>query len=397
MSVLRRVVCVLGVLAGVLVFSPQVIAKQGLALHKKEFVTKKAGSGDRNMAGKSSKNAKASRHEARDDRSLRRQGRQLASRDRGDRLKGRKFVVLGSKTSKLARSPRFIKVNLSKQRLREEVDIPDSVELDSAGNPLLRSAAFFVQDVRSGRVLLERNSNAVVPIASITKLMTAMVVLDARLPLDEVLMISESDLDRLKGTGSRLAVGTRMSRENLLRLALMSSENRAASALSQNYPGGLPAFVAAMNAKARSLGMTDTRYFDGSGLNHNNVSSARDLAILVSAASHYPLIREFTTTAEYSVELLDGRVHTFHNTNGLVKSPDWQIEVSKTGFINESGKCLVMQAWLANKPLAIVLLDSQGRYTRQADANRIRRWLEEVLPRNGAKVAGLRSTAQDLN
>jgi D-alanyl-D-alanine endopeptidase (penicillin-binding protein 7) len=261
-------------------------------------------------------------------------------------------------------------------------------DFDSAGNPLLRSAAFYVQDVRTGQVLLEKNASSVLPIASITKLMTAMVVLDAHLPLNEVLEVSDDDVDRLKGTSSRLAVGTRMTREALLRLALMSSENRAASSLSRHYPGGQRVFIDAMNAKAQLLGMSDTRFYDGSGLNHGNVSSARDLATLVSNASHYPLIREFTTTAEYATELAGGRIHTFHNTNSLVRSPEWQIEVSKTGFINESGKCLVMQAWMANKPLAIVLLDSWGRFTRLADANRIRRWLEEVLPKNGAKIAG---------
>jgi len=279
---------------------------------------------------------------------------------------------------------------------RPDIRSQEDADFDREGNPLLKSSAFYVQDVRSGKVLLEKNANVVVPIASITKLMTAMVVLDAHLPLGEVIEVSEDDVDRLKGTSSRLAVGTRMAREDLMRLALMSSENRAASSLSRNYPGGQKAFVDSMNAKAQLLGMSDTRFFDGSGLNHGNVSSARDLATLVSSASHYPLIREFTTTAEYTASLNGGRVHTFHNTNALVKSPEWQIEVSKTGFINESGKCLVMQAWMANKPLAIVLLDSWGRFTRLADANRIRRWLEEVAPR-GSKLAGLPSESASLN
>lgn len=260
--------------------------------------------------------------------------------------------------------------------------------IEGARAPNLSSSAFYVQDVRTGQVLLEKNSNSIVPIASITKLMTAMVVLDARLPMGDAMEISDDDVDHLKNTSSHLTVGTRLTREEFMRLALMSSENRAALALSRYYPGGRPAFIEAMNAKAKLLGMTDTRFYDPSGLNQSNVSSARDLATLVSNASHYPLIRDFTTTAEYTVELARGRPHTFHNTNALVKSPEWQIEVSKTGFINESGKCLVMQAWLANKPLAIVLLDSWGRFTRLADANRIRKWLEEVLPRNGTqKVA----------
>lgn len=299
---------------------------------------------------------------------------------------GKKDLRSRPSSSKLSRSA-VKKVSRIEPRRSPERAV-DEADFDSAGNPLLRSAAFYVQDVRTGQVLLEKNASSVLPIASITKLMTAMVVLDAHLPLNEMLEVSDDDVDRLKGTSSRLAVGTRMTREDLLRLALMSSENRAASSLSRHYPGGQRVFIDAMNAKAQLLGMSDTRFYDGSGLNHGNVSSARDLATLVSNASHYPLIREFTTTAEYSTEVAGGRVHTFHNTNSLVKSPEWQIEVSKTGFINESGKCLVMQAWMANKPLAIVLLDSWGRFTRLADANRIRRWLEEVLPKNGAKMAG---------
>lgn len=389
MGVLRRVVCVFGAFASVLVFSSQAWAKHHSAPLKNQVVVKASA---RHAAAKTVKTSRVSKRDAKLDKKSK-QASGLVARDKKRKSGHEKLAVVMSKGSK----PRLSRTTLLRQLPREELRPSEGLELDRAGNPLLRSSAFFVQDVRSGRVLLERNANTIVPIASITKLMTAMVVLDARLPLNEVLTISETDVDRLKGTSSRLAVGTRMSRENFMRLALMSSENRAASALSHNYPGGLPAFVDAMNAKARSLGMSDTRFYDGSGLNHNNVSSARDLASLVSNASHYPLIREFTTTAEHTVELLDGRVHTFHNTNGLVKSPEWQIEVSKTGFINESGKCLVMQAWLVNKPLAIVLLDSTGRFTRQADANRIRRWLEDVLPRNGAKVAGVQSAGQNLN
>ncbi|MEC5396340.1 D-alanyl-D-alanine endopeptidase [Uliginosibacterium sp. H1] len=252
-------------------------------------------------------------------------------------------------------------------------------EFDREGNPLLRSSAFLVQDLNSGEVILEKNSAAVLPIASITKLMTAMVVLDAHLGLDEQLVISEEDLDRLKGTGSRLGVGTTLSREDMLRLALMSSENRAASALGRHYPGGQAAFVEAMNHKAHALGLHDTRFYDSIGLNKGNVSSARDLAQMVSAASHYPLIREFSTMSDYAVSVR-GRAQQFRNTNSLVASPDWQIGVSKTGFINESGKCLVMQAWMGNKPVAIVLLDSWGRYTRIGDAQRVRKWVEAILP-----------------
>jgi D-alanyl-D-alanine endopeptidase (penicillin-binding protein 7) len=252
--------------------------------------------------------------------------------------------------------------------------VPD---FDASGNPLLRSAAVLVQDQNTGQVLYEKNSDAVVPIASITKLMTAMVTLDAKLGLNEVLAIDDDDVDQLRGTRSRLGVGTQLTREDLLRLALMSSENRAAAALGRHYPGGTAAFVAEMNFKAFQLGLTDTRFVDSTGLNAANVSSARDLVKLVAAAAHYPLIREFSTSTEHAVAL-NGRTVTFHNTNALVASSDWEIAVSKTGYLSEAGKCLVMQAWLGNKPTIIVLLDSSGRFTRLGDANRIKRWMESI-------------------
>ncbi|NMG64510.1 D-alanyl-D-alanine endopeptidase [Azoarcus indigens] len=247
--------------------------------------------------------------------------------------------------------------------------------LDAHGNPQLRSSAFYVLNEATGNVLLERNSASIVPIASITKLMTAMVVLEAGQSLSEELVISEADIDTLKGTGSRLALGTRLTREEMLNLALMSSENRAASALARHYPGGMPAFVEAMNVKARLLGMWDTRFHDSTGLTPANVSSPRDLAKMVEAASSYPLIREFSTTSERYVDI-KGRSLRFGNTNGLVRSPDWEIAVSKTGYINEAGRCLVMKAWMHKQPVVIVLMDSVGRYTRTADAQRVRKWLE---------------------
>ncbi|PKO58620.1 MAG: peptidase [Betaproteobacteria bacterium HGW-Betaproteobacteria-19] len=255
------------------------------------------------------------------------------------------------------------------------VDESADLELDARGFPVLRSAAFYVANQQTGEVLLERNGAAVVPIASITKLMTAMVVLEAGQSLSEEITINNEDLDQLKGTGSRLVLGTRLSREALLQLALMSSENRAASALGRNYPGGIQGFVAAMNIKARLLGMSDTRFHDSSGLNPANVSSPRDLARLVTASASYPLIREFSTTHERHIEVA-GRMLRFGNTNSLVKNPDWEISVSKTGYISEAGRCLVMQAWMHRQPVVIVLMDSVGRYTRTADAQRVRKWLD---------------------
>jgi D-alanyl-D-alanine endopeptidase (penicillin-binding protein 7) len=248
---------------------------------------------------------------------------------------------------------------------------------DDAQHLALQSSAALVLDQATGAVLFEKNPNAVLPIASITKLMTAMVVLDAMPDLNEALTIGEEDVDLVKGTRSRLRVGTHLAREEMLRLALMSSENRAAAALSRHYPGGREAFVAAMNRKAQALGLVDTRFHDATGLTAANVSSPRDLAKMVDAAHGYPLIREFSTMSagEFSIA---GRAQQFRNTNTLVKSPTWEIGLSKTGYINEAGKCLVMQAWFNNKPTIIVLLDSWGKLTRIGDANRIKRWVENA-------------------
>mgnify|MGYP000934398177 CR=1 FL=1 len=242
-------------------------------------------------------------------------------------------------------------------------------------NLKLYSSAAMVLDQSTGAVLFEKNAGAVVPIASITKLMTAMVALDVQPDLNETLLIDDADVDVLKGTHSRLKVGTQLRREDMLRLALMSSENRAASSLSRHYPGGRGAFVAAMNRKAQMLGLQDTYFADPTGLTAQNVSSARDLVKMVSAAQQYSLIRQFTTTSDYEVAL-GGRTQAFHNTNSLVRSSSWDIGLSKTGYINEAGRCLVMQAWLANKPTIIVLLDSLGKMTRLGDANRIKHWVE---------------------
>jgi len=245
------------------------------------------------------------------------------------------------------------------------------------GRLALRSASAYVIDQVSGEVLVDKNAGAVLPIASITKLMTAMVVLDAKQDLQEVISVGQEDVDALKGTRSRLAVGTTMTRDTAMLLALMSSENRAANMLGRHYPGGLPAFVAAMNAKARALGMTHTRFEEPTGLSSNNMSTARDLAIMVAAAAEYPEIRRDSTTASAEIEV-HGRLQIFNNTNALVRNEQWAIGVSKTGFISEAGRCLVMQARVAARPVIIVLLDSDGKMTRVGDANRIRRWMESA-------------------
>ena len=251
-------------------------------------------------------------------------------------------------------------------------------DFDKDGDPITHSSSVLVLDPASGQTLYSKNADHVAPIASITKLMTAMVVLDAKQNLDEPIEITTDDIDLLKNTGSRLPIGSHFRRDDLLRLALMASDNRAASALGRNYPGGLPAFVGAMNAKARTLGLTQTNYVDSSGLSPGNVSSPQDLGKLVTAASQYPLIKEYSTTRAVNVTLPDSKKKmTFVNTNGLVRGSDWNIGLSKTGYISEAGKCLVMQAMIANQPVVIVLLDSWGRLTRIGDANRIKRWLEK--------------------
>ena len=258
-------------------------------------------------------------------------------------------------------------------------------DVDKDGQPILQSSGVMVLDASTGSTLYSKNADHAAPIASITKLMTAMVVLDAKLALDEVVQITNEDLDLIKNTRSRLPIGSHFRRDDLMRLALMASDNRAASALGRNYPGGILSFVDAMNAKAKSLGLTATHFVDSSGLAPGNVSSATDLGKMVAAASKYALIKEYSTTGAVNVQLPDSkRTLSFVNTNALVRASDWQIGLSKTGFINESGKCLVMQALIANQPVVIVLLDSWGRLTRIGDANRIRKWLEK----NPSKLAG---------
>ncbi len=253
----------------------------------------------------------------------------------------------------------------------------------TADEPGLRSASALVIDETHASVLYSRNADVAAPIASITKLLTALVIADAKLPLDERLQITQEDRSLHKGAFSRLAVGTTLSRGDLIHLALMASENRAAHALGRTYPGGLDAFVAAMNAKAKALGMSHSHFVDPCGLSSDNVASPEDLAKLVVAASHDPTIREYSTDRHYAVAVGRHRIE-FRNTNSLVGNPTWDIVVQKTGFINEAGKCLVMQAVIDNRTVVMVLLNSYGKYTRTADAVRIRRWMEAKLSEHTA-------------
>jgi D-alanyl-D-alanine endopeptidase (penicillin-binding protein 7) len=244
---------------------------------------------------------------------------------------------------------------------------------------VLRSACAWVEDQQTGELLVQKQATAVLPIASITKLMTAMVTLDAQMDLQELITIEPEDIDTLRHSRSRLRVGTNITRGDALLLALMASENRCAHALGRTYPGGIDAFIAAMNAKAQSLGIMDTHFEDPVGLSSGNVSTARELARMVDAAYQYPLVREFTTREDAAVQL-GYRTLKFGNSNRLVRSPRWQIGLSKTGFIHEAGRCLVMQAQVAQRPVLIVLLDAQGKLTRFADADRIKRWMEGPPP-----------------
>ncbi|MEJ7931706.1 serine hydrolase [Ramlibacter sp. AN1015] len=243
----------------------------------------------------------------------------------------------------------------------------------------LASSVALVIDQDTREVLLSKNQTAVLPIASLTKLMTGIVISEAKLPMDEVITITQDDVDTEKWSGSRLRVGAQLTRAEALHLALMSSENRAAHALGRTFPGGLPLFVDLMNAKARQLGMATSTFVEPTGLSSRNQSSASDLALLVTAAASDPLLREYSTSTGYQVAV-GKQTLQYKNTNRLVKNPDWDIGLQKTGYISEAGQCLVMQAQVAGRKLIMVFLDSAGKLSRIADAERVRRWVEVHSP-----------------
>ena len=241
----------------------------------------------------------------------------------------------------------------------------------------LAAGSALLVDLQTNQVLYERNADSVVPIASVTKLMTAMVALDAQLPLDQQLPITIRDTQEMRGVFSRVRVGSEVSRRDMLLLALMSSENRAAASLAHHYPGGHVAFIAAMNAKARALGMTRSHFVEPTGLSEHNVSTATDLVLLLKATQGYPLISELSTTREKTVAFRKPNYTLgFRNTNALVRKDNWSVQVTKTGFTDEAGHCLVMRTQMAGKSVAFVVLDAFGKYTHMADANRLKRWLE---------------------
>ncbi len=275
-------------------------------------------------------------------------------------------------------SARWLKASFSPRIVEPgRVSIGQAIGLHQVGDPLeLRSSVAMVLDQQTGQTLYQKNADAVLPIASITKVMTAMVVLDAALDPSEVIAVVEADRDTERFSGSRLPVGSRLTRSELMHLSLMSSENRAAHALGRTYPGGLKVFIDAMNAKARAIGMEDSRFADPTGLSSDNVSNARDLARMVRAAHAYGQIRRFSTATDLTVDL-GPRQSVFRSTNRLVDAPGWEIGLQKTGYISEAGKCLVMQARVDSRAVIIVLLDAAGSQSRFADAQRLRKWLLE--------------------
>jgi len=258
----------------------------------------------------------------------------------------------------------------------------------------LRSSAALVLDERDNVALYERHADQQRPIASITKLMSAMVILDAGLPMDETITITRNDRDKLRRSRSRLRYGTELSRADMLLMALAASENRAANALARTYPGGAKAFVEAMNAKAKELGLVKTKFKDAAGLHTKNVSTPQELAVMIEAAYRYPLIREMTTTDRSVLfDTKTGRAIAFLNTNRLIRSEEWDIDLSKTGFISEAGFCLVMRANVANRPVAIILLNSWGKLSKYGDANRIKNWLIQTEQ----KVLSLKNNLASIN
>ena len=302
-------------------------------------------------------------------------GKASAQKSASTKTASKKTASKKTASKKKAASRTTRTAHKSKARRASAAALPPPAASVRAEIEALRSSTAYVQDLETSTVLFAKNDNVVRPIASISKLMTALVVVDANQPMDQMLEITDDDVDTLKHTSSRLVVGTRLSRGDMLHLALMSSENRAAHALGRNYPGGLPAFVEAMNHKARALGMASTHFIEPTGLSSQNVSSPRDLARLLRAASQRPLIHRYSTDDQYEVDVAN-RTQVFRNTNLLVRKPDWDIKVSKTGYINEAGECLVMLARINGRDVAMVLLDSQGKLSRIGDAVRLRRILQ---------------------
>jgi serine-type D-Ala-D-Ala endopeptidase (penicillin-binding protein 7) len=352
----------------------------GAATHKKQASASKV------KAGKASKKAlKAVGHSKHVKPAAHLRGSAASTRAASARgAAGRPVKLSKAQTKRLAKKQILAARRVQQARMvvaqPERVSFGQAYGLHSTADELdLKSSVALVLDQDTKEVLFSKNSQAVLPIASLTKLMTALVVTENKMPLNEVLSITQDDVDLEKGSRSRLMVGTQLTREQMLHLALMSSENRAANALGRSYPGGLSAFVVAMNRKAADLGMHDTHYVEPTGLSSANQSSARDLATLVNAAHRHRIIRELSTSPEYQVEVGNHPVQ-FRNTNRLIANPAWDIGLQKTGYITEAGRCLVMQAKMAGRQLIMIFLDSSGKYSRLGDAERVRKWMTETAP-----------------
>jgi len=315
--------------------------------------------------------------------------RQVAKKSLATKAVSKKVISSRKSARFVAKSPRRPVIVASPSR----PSFGQLAGLHSAQDPLeLKSSVALVIDQDTHEVLFSKNDHAVLPIASLTKLMTGVIISGAQLPMDEAITIAQDDVDTEKGSRSRLRVGSSLTRGELLHLALMSSENRAAHALGRTYPGGMTAFVNLMNAKARMLGMKDTRYVEPTGLSSLNQSSAQDLATLVNAAHSDPVLRELSTSTGYQVAL--GRqTLQYNNTNRLVKNPEWEIGLQKTGYISEAGQCLVMQTKIAGRKLIMVFLDSAGKLSRLGDAERVRRWVESQ-PVGASKISAATPAAR---
>lgn len=370
--------------------------EQGSASAKKTAVKKSAPVAQRKAAIASKRSATAAKSSAQSKRtsskSAKRSESKRSASGKASRQRDNASLTSNEKLVKKVVTVRGKRKVIYQREAKQIIPIvpPVMTAGDIAGLSMTRDAmalasnVALVMDQSNSEVLFEKNANVTLPIASITKLMTGLVVVEAKQDMNEILTVTEEDVDREKNSSSRLRIGSQLSRANMLHIALMSSENRAASALGRHYPGGIRAFVMAMNAKAKSLGMTGTHYVDSTGLSSNNVASARDLAKLVMAAYRHPILCQYSTDTKYVVEP-GGRSLQYANSNRLVTNPDWEIGIQKTGYISEAGRCLVMQANINGRPVVMIFLDSKGKFSRLADAARIRKWLETMEPQNVAR------------
>jgi D-alanyl-D-alanine endopeptidase (penicillin-binding protein 7) len=353
---------------GLVVISSALLAPAADASERKRVVVKKAAPSASAATKKSADSRRAVASSRTVDRSAKSRTRVAA-----------RIVERPAKVQAASRAAPIVPAKLSFGQMAGLHEVSDPLDL--------KSSVALVIDQDTHEVLLSKNDHAVLPIASLTKLMTGLIISQARLPMDEPITITQDDVDTEKGSRSRLSVGTTLTRGEMMHLALMSSENRAAHALGRTYPGGLNTFVGLMNAKARAIGMADTRYVEPTGLSSQNQSSARDLATLVNVAHGDPLLRELSTSPSYEVAV-GRKTLQYNNTNGLVKNPTWDIGLQKTGYISEAGRCLVMQAEIAGRKLIMVFLDSAGKFSRLGDAERVRHWVESApsFGSGGAKV-----------